>query len=125
VEGWLCSLESREAALDLLAKERISAGPVLSHEEMLTHPFFKQRGTFGKVQYPGLGEVGVIQPPFKFSGADAYVRGRAPEMGEHTREILSQLLDMNENEVEALMADNVLTESGGAKQRQREAIGVS
>ena len=121
VEGWLCSLESREKALELLAVERISAGPVLSHEEMLTHSFFKQRETFGKVHYPGLGDVGVVEPPFKFSDADAFVRGRAPEMGEHTREILSRFLDLSDEKIEELMAENVLTESVGAKRLRQEA----
>ena len=114
VEGWLCSLGSREEALALLAEERITAGPVLSQEEMLTHPWFVQRGTFGKVEYPGLGTVGVVEPPFKFSDAQAYVRGRAPEMGEHTREILSEYLGMDERAIEDLMSEKVLFESEAA-----------
>jgi len=114
IEGWLCSLPSREAALEHLAEARISAGPVLSHEEILTHPFFEERGTFGSVDYPEIGPVGVVQPPYKFSDAAAHVRGRAPEMGEHNRAILSDTLGMTDAQIEELMADNVLVESPAA-----------
>lgn len=122
IEGWLCSLESREAGLALLAGERISSGPVLSQEEMLTHPWFEERGVFGKVTYPQLGEVTVVEPPFKFSDADAYVRGPAPEMGEHNREILAGHLGLSEAQIEELHADGVLTESAGAKRLRERAV---
>ena len=122
VEGWLCSLSSRDEALALLASERITAGPVLSQEEMLSHPWFIQRGTFGKIEYPGLGEVGVVEPPFRFSDAQAYVRGRAPEMGEHTREILSQYLGMDERALEELQAEKVIFESAAAVRARETSI---
>jgi CoA:oxalate CoA-transferase len=110
VETWLCSLSGREEALALLGTARISAGPVLSQEEMLTYPLYQQRGTFGAVSYPGLGEVGVVQPPFKFSDARAFVRGRAPEVGEHTRSILVSRLGKSDGEVDDLVRNGVLYE---------------
>lgn len=119
IERWLCSLPDRETALSLLASERISAGPLLSQAEMLTHPYFAERGTFGVVNYPELGDVGVVQPPFKFSDAAAFVRGPAPEMGEHTRAILTAAAGMTEAQLDDLIAANVLFESDGAKQRGR------
>jgi CoA:oxalate CoA-transferase len=110
VETWLCSLASREEGLALLGEARISSGPVLSQEEMLTYPLYQQRGTFGKVQYPGLGDVGVVQPPFKFSDARAFVRGRAPEAGEHTRPLLRSWLGKTDEEIEELITSGVLYE---------------
>jgi crotonobetainyl-CoA:carnitine CoA-transferase CaiB-like acyl-CoA transferase len=117
VEDWLCSLPDREAALTLLASERISAGPVLSQEEMLVHPFFAERGMFGTVHYPELGPVTVVEPPFKFSDAAAFVRGPAPEMGEHTREIALSYAGLDEEQIEELIASEVLYESSGARRR--------
>ncbi len=108
IEGWLCSLSSRDEALALLATERISAGPLLSHEEMLTHPFFAERGTFGTINYPGIGDVGVVQPPFKYSDAQAFTRGRAPEMGEHSRQLLRDSLCFSDEAIETLVAENVI-----------------
>ena len=117
IEQWLCSFEDRDAPLALLAEARISAGPVLSQEEMLEHPFFEARGTFGLVDYPELGAVKVVEPPFKFSDARAFVRGAAPQFGEHNRDILSSELGMTDDQIDELTDDGVLFESEGAKRR--------
>ncbi len=124
VEGWLCSFEDREAPLALLGAERISSGPVLSQEEMLDHPFFEERGTFGVVDYPELGPVGVVEPPFKYSDASAFVRGPAPEMGEHTRRIARTELGLTEEDVDRLIGADVLYESAGARRRNEAATGA-
>jgi CoA:oxalate CoA-transferase len=125
IEGWLCSLEDREAALALLGVERISSGPVLSQEEMLGHPFFEARGTFGTVDYPELGPLGVVEPPFKYSDAAAFVRGPAPEMGEHTRQIARSELGLTEEDVDRLIGADVLYESAGARRRNEAATGAT
>jgi crotonobetainyl-CoA:carnitine CoA-transferase CaiB-like acyl-CoA transferase len=117
VEAWLCSLPDRATGLALLGEARISSGPVLSQEEMLEYPLFKERGTFGRVHYPGLGEIGVVEPPFKCSDADAYVRGPSPEVGEHTRAILSSRLQMKREQIDQLLRDGVLFESTAARER--------
>jgi CoA:oxalate CoA-transferase len=122
VETWLCSMEDREGALALLASERISAGPVLSQEEMLTHPFFAERGTFGTVDYPEFGPVRMVEPPFKLERSSAHVRGPAPQMGEHTREIAGADLGLGEDEVQDLIDAGVLYESKGARRRRDAAV---
>jgi crotonobetainyl-CoA:carnitine CoA-transferase CaiB-like acyl-CoA transferase len=124
VESWLVSLPDCEVALVLLAEARISSGPVLSQEQMLEHPFFAARQTFGTVEYPELPPVTVVEPPFKFTRSDAQVRGPAPEMGEHSREIVREL-GLDEEAIDALMAANVLYESEGAKRRNATREGTS
>jgi crotonobetainyl-CoA:carnitine CoA-transferase CaiB-like acyl-CoA transferase len=124
IEGWFGSLDDRETALTLLAAERISSGPVLSQQEMLVHPFFAERETFGVVDYPELGPVTVMEPPFKYSDASAFVRGPAPEMGEHTREIARSELRLSDAEIERLMEAEVLYESPGARRRNGTVVGT-
>lgn len=119
IETWLTSLDDCEVALLLLASERISSGPVLSQEQMLEHPFFAERQTFGTVEYPEIGPVTVVEPPYKFSASSAEVRGPAPEVGEHTRQIARDQLGLDEDEIDRLMASNVLFESHGAQVRNR------
>jgi crotonobetainyl-CoA:carnitine CoA-transferase CaiB-like acyl-CoA transferase len=88
---------------------------------MLDHPFFGERGTFGTVDYPELGPVGVVEPPFKYSDAAAFVRGPAPEMGEHTRQIARTELGLTEDNVDRLIGSDVLYESAGARRRNEAA----
>ena len=84
---------------------------------MLEHPFFAERETFGTVDYPEIGPVTVVEPPFKFSASTAQVRGPAPEVGEHSRQVAHDLLGLDAAEIDRLMAADVLFESNGAKHR--------
>jgi CoA:oxalate CoA-transferase len=111
IETWLAQFDDREAPLALLAAERISCGPVLSQIEMLSHSFFAERQTFGQVEYPNVGPVKVVEPPFHFSGSTAVVRGPAPELGAHSREIVRQYLGRSEDQINALMSADVLYET--------------
>jgi CoA:oxalate CoA-transferase len=122
IEHWLASLGDRDVALALLASERISSGPILSHTDMLEHPFFVQRGMFAPVEYPGIGPVTMVQPPFSFSDGKAFVKGPAPEMGEHSRQLVADVLGRDEDEIDRLMSIDALFESEGARERNRQPM---
>ncbi|HYA35619.1 MAG TPA: CoA transferase [Candidatus Binataceae bacterium] len=116
IEGWLANF-TRDEALEKLAEARISSGPVLSQAEILEHRLFRSRGTFGTIHYPELGDVKVVEPPFKFSDADAYVRGPAPQFGEHNHDVLERYLKLSKSEIEELTRTGVLYESDSARLR--------
>jgi CoA:oxalate CoA-transferase len=121
IEAWLASLPSRDVALTLFEAERVLCAPILSQMDMLTHPYFAERGTFGDVEYPGLGPVKMVQPPFKFSDAEAYVRGPAPEMGEHSRELLAEILGLDDSRFEQLTQTGAVFESAAGRARGEQA----
>ena len=118
VESWLQSLPDDEAALLVLAEARISSGPVLSQTQIFEHPHFRARGAFQKVEYPELGTIEVVAPPYKFSETPAQVRGPAPQLGEHNYEVLATHLSMSPEEVQALTDQGVLYESEAARRRR-------
>lgn len=121
IESWLLSLPSRDVALTLFDAERVLCAPILSQMDMLSHPYFAERGTFADVDYPGLGPVKMVQPPFKFSDAQAYVRGPAPEMGEHSRQLLADILDMDDQRFEELTQAGAVFESEAGRARSGSA----
>ena len=121
VEGWLQGLPDDDAALLVLAEARISSGPVLSQSQIFEHPHFRSQGAFQEVEYPELGTIEVVSPPYKFSETQAWVRGPAPQLGEHNYEVLATHLSMSPQEVRALTDQGVLYESGST-QRRRTAI---
>lgn len=121
IETWLASLPSRDVALTLFDAERILCAPILSQMDMLSHPYFAERGTFGDVEYPGLGPVKMVQPPFKFSDANAYVRGPAPEMGEHSRELLADVLGLDDTRFQQLVEAGAVFESAAGRARSERA----
>jgi crotonobetainyl-CoA:carnitine CoA-transferase CaiB-like acyl-CoA transferase len=118
VEEWLQTVSDDEAALAALAEARIPSGPVLSQGDILKHPHFRARGTFQEVEYPELGPIEVVAPPYKFSEAETRVRGPAPQLGEHNFEVLSTYLSLSLDEVQALTDDGVLYESEAARLRK-------
>ena len=123
VERWLCEFDDVETPLVLLGAERISSGPVLAPRDLPAHRFFAERGTFTTIDYPDVGPVTVMRPPFRFSDADARVRGIAPEMGEHGRDVAARLAGLDPAAVEALFARGVLFESAGARRRNERPPG--
>ena len=118
IEEWLHTLPDDEAALLVLAEARISSGPVLSQEEIWRHPHYNARGAFQEIDYPEVGPVGVVSPPYRFSATPAAVSGPAPQLGEHNYQVLAEHLEYPAEDVAALIDAGVLYESPGARSRR-------
>ena len=108
LEGWLQTVSDDEAALTVLAEARVSSGPVLSQEEIFRHSHFRDRGAFQTIDYPELGPIEAVSPPYKFSETPARVRGPSPQLGEHNYDVLGRYLGLSSEEVEGLAEQEVL-----------------
>jgi CoA:oxalate CoA-transferase len=75
--------------LDVLDRARIPAGPVLTTSEILAHPHMADRGFLVDVPGATAGLEKVAPAPIHFSGNPTRVRRGAPELGEHTEEVLA------------------------------------
>jgi crotonobetainyl-CoA:carnitine CoA-transferase CaiB-like acyl-CoA transferase len=103
MEQWLASLTTAEA-LELLAKARVPAGPVLTLQQVLDDPQVQARQLLEYVDYPGaLQPVPLASPAVRLSETPAAIRHRAPMLGEHTGEVLREL-GFDDSEIEALRA---------------------
>lgn len=61
-----------------------------------------------EVAQPGAGTFRVVNTPFKFSRTPGGGGGHAPELGEHTAQILKEWLGMGEEEVSKLKPDHAV-----------------
>jgi crotonobetainyl-CoA:carnitine CoA-transferase CaiB-like acyl-CoA transferase len=68
----------------------VPAGPVLSIGEMLTDPQVLAREMVVEVEHSRLGPMKTLGPPVKFSETPSRVRRGAPQLGQHTQEILKE-----------------------------------
>ena len=68
----------------------VPAGPVLSISEMLTDPQVLARQMVVEVEHSRLGLMKTLGPPVKFSATPGGVKHGAPQLGEHTREVLRE-----------------------------------
>ena len=88
--------------LRLLEEGGVPAGPVASIGEMLEFPQTLARDMVVEVEHSKLGPVRTIGFPVKFSDTPVSVERGAPLLGEHTREVLTELGYAGE-EIEELM----------------------
>ena len=59
--------------------------------------------------HPVAGTTPVFAPPYRLDGQRLPIRNAPPTLGEGTREVLQQLLQLSEPELQALKERGVLT----------------
>ncbi len=77
--------------------------PVLSVEDLLIDPHLEQVGLFDRVDHPTEGEITVMRPTAIFSETPQSVRRHAPNIGEHSQQILREA-GFTDDHIEELMA---------------------
>jgi crotonobetainyl-CoA:carnitine CoA-transferase CaiB-like acyl-CoA transferase len=82
---------STEEWLDRLEKADVPAGPVLSIPAMQRDPQTIARGMVLDIEHPIAGRTKAIGSPLKFSAGSSVTSRPAPRLGEHTREVLTEL----------------------------------
>lgn len=91
---------------------RFPWGPVRSPEENLTDPHFNEdRKMFTEIKHPEMGSdvsYTYVGRPYRFKGTE-WSATRAPLIGEHTKSILKNDLELKEAEISQLMKANVIT----------------
>jgi len=99
----------REVLLERMAACGIPSGRVAGLHDALTSERTKQAGVFQQMPHPVAGQTWVFAPPYRLDGQRLPIRNAPPTLGEGTREVLQQLLQLPEEELQALQAKGVLT----------------
>jgi crotonobetainyl-CoA:carnitine CoA-transferase CaiB-like acyl-CoA transferase len=110
VEKWLQSFATREEPLAILEAKHILSAPVFDVPQAMTSPAVKGRGALQEFTYPGVGSVAVSKAPLRFSDAEVKIPRPAAALGEHNREVLSDLLGYSDAEIAALIEDKLLVQ---------------
>ncbi len=107
MQKW-CDRRSVAEALAELEANRIPAGPVLSPQQALDDKHVQEAKFFHSMEYPGTAKpVPVLQEPVKLSRTPLTIRRRAPQLGEHTDQILREL-GYEPAVIEQLRADRIV-----------------
>src|SRR5579871_5473622 len=107
IEQWTMTRSKFEVA-DACAEREIPAGPILSMQELAEDPSLRAAGTVVEVDHPTRGPYLTVGNPIKLSDSPPDVR-RSPLLGEHTDEVLRDVLHYSEREIADLKASGALT----------------
>lgn len=108
--AWAARLDSHEAERVLL-QAGVVAGRVNTVAELLEDPHIQGRGNFVPVEDPVLGEVLVPSPVPRLSRTPGRV-GRAPLLGEHTAQVLQEVLGYDQAKIAELARAGVVQGPG-------------
>jgi len=107
MNSWLSRRTTAQAIAEL-ESARIPAGPVLDLDQVLEDPQVKARELLKFVDYPGVSRpVPLADTAVRLSASPGGIRHRAPTLGEHTDEVLSEL-GYSAQEIETLRKGEVV-----------------
>ena len=102
--------KSREHWLSGLEKLGVPCGPVNDLQQVFDDPQVQHRQMRITLPHPlaGEGEVALIGNPLQFSETPVSYRKAPPLLGEHTDEVLREVLALEENQLEALRGSGII-----------------
>lgn len=106
IESWTMA-HTKFEAMEILNKVDIPCGPVLSMKEIAEDESLYATGTLVEIDHPTRGKYLTVGNPIKLSDNDVAVE-RSPLLGEHTEEILAEVLGLGGDEIERIKASGAV-----------------
>jgi benzylsuccinate CoA-transferase BbsF subunit len=86
----------------------VAAFPSMSAADLTDDPHLNERGIFVELEHSEVGVRRHVGIPYKMSGTPVAVRSPAPCLGQHTDQVLREILKMPDDEIAVLRAKGVL-----------------
>jgi formyl-CoA transferase len=106
IEQWTMS-KTKFQAMDILNQYDIPCGPILSMKELAEEKSLRETGTVVEVDHPKRGKYLSVGNPIKLSASPSEVL-RSPLLGEHTEEVMRQVLRYDEKRVAEVKASGAV-----------------
>jgi len=94
--------KTRQELWDGLRQIGYFGAPVLSMGEVIEDPHIRERNAFVERNHPTAGPVRLLAPWIHMSKTPASIRSDSPAIGQHTDEVLSELLKLSDRELREL-----------------------
>ena len=102
------SLQNRIKAQEIMESLGLAWGEVRDSSTLLDSETVRHRGVLTEVDDRAGGSRVIPQSPYRFSDAEAAVRGGAPHLGEHNEEVLREWLELKDEEIDRWLASDAL-----------------
>jgi crotonobetainyl-CoA:carnitine CoA-transferase CaiB-like acyl-CoA transferase len=108
LENWLKTKTVQEV-VDKVGSVGVPVAHVYNIAEAIEDPHVKARGTIIEYDHPTAGKVRMPGYPVKLSETPATYRMGAPQLGEHTVEVLTEMLGYSDEKIEELRKAGAVT----------------
>ena len=102
VSGWTRDKDACDIASALQSRS-IPSAPVLKAAELLHNPQLKARGFFETLEREDTGPLPYAGPAWRLSDTPGRLGGPPPRLGQHSEQVLSQLLGMSQTVIDDLV----------------------
>lgn len=106
VEEWT-QQHTKYEAMQLLNEVNVPCGPVLDMHELLDDESLAARGMLVEVEHPQRGSFKTVGCPLQLSDSPVEVK-TSPQLGQHTEEILRELVGYGDKEIEEAQAEGAI-----------------
>jgi len=98
----------RDEWVKLLNDDAIPCAPINTMDEVFQNPQVLHRNMLVEVDHPKAGKIKLVGIPVKYSEAKAAIRRPPPVLGEHTYEVLTEVLGYDGRHIEDLKSAGVI-----------------
>jgi crotonobetainyl-CoA:carnitine CoA-transferase CaiB-like acyl-CoA transferase len=99
----------------LLLPAGIPVGAINTIDTIVDHPQVKARGMIVETDHPVAGRVQMVGVPVKMSDTPGTVREPAPLLGQHTDEVVREMLGLDDGEIDRLRRAGALGAPRGGR----------
>ena len=107
IETWIAA-RNREEIISMLIDYDVPVGPVNTVEDIFNCPQVNAREMLSEIHHPIVGQMKIVGVPIQFSETPARVRSAAPLLGEHTEEVLRNILSLSDSEIQTMREEGVI-----------------
>jgi crotonobetainyl-CoA:carnitine CoA-transferase CaiB-like acyl-CoA transferase len=94
--------------VELLEANNVPCGPINTIHDVFEDPQVRARHLRQELPHPLAGSVPIVANPIRMSQSPVEYRLAPPLLGQHTRQVLMQIIGLPEPEIEALLAAEVI-----------------
>ena len=99
--------------LELLLEAEIPCGPIQTIDQVVRDPQVVHRGMIQEITHPKAGTIPIANTPVRMSRSESGIKGPPADFGEHTADVLAELLGIEADDVTRLVERGVIMTEGG------------
>ncbi len=109
LHAWAATMPSADTIEEAASRNKLAVGRLRSVHDVCSTDWAAEREVVVEVSDRGDGTIRIPNAPWRFEGSDVRVAGSPRYRGEDNRAVLSELLGVSDDALDALEADGVLT----------------